>query len=85
MMGTMGVAQALGFAPAHSVGYAHVTVPGSKQATGATASWNWADPALGFISLRPDISAAGHAEGYSAWANNNTNFGRWFTLYVPYG
>ncbi len=86
VMGTMGVAQASGFAAAHSFGYAQVGVPGGKQATGATASWLGApDAKLGYISLRPDISAAGHAQGYQAWAYNDTNFGRWFTLYVPYG
>jgi hypothetical protein len=85
VMGTMGVASWHAHASAHSFGYVTVNVPDSKQATGATASWDAANKDLGYISVRPIITPAGHVSGYQARGYNGTGDSHAFTLYVPYG
>jgi hypothetical protein len=91
VMGTMGVAQDSATVYA-SGGTTSVTVmvPDSKQATGASASWgdlvkgtDWSK--LGYISVRPIITPAGHVSGYEAMAYNGDKFDHSITLYVPYG
>ena len=86
-IGTMGVVQATAHVEWGHYGSVTVYVPAGKQATGATASWNHAtEKDLGYISLEPIITAAGHASGYVAtgW-NYQTSGHEDFTLYVPYG
>jgi hypothetical protein len=91
VMGTMGVAQQTATVGAKG-GTTSVTVmvPDSKQATGATASWgdlvkgtDWSK--LGYISVRPIITSAGHVSGYEAMAYNGDAIDHTITLYVPYG
>ncbi len=86
VLGTMGVAQGGVWVGAHTYGTVYVGVPDGKQATGATASWStpWV-PDLGYISVRPSITPAGHADGYSATGYNHDVNAHYFTLYVPYG
>jgi hypothetical protein len=87
VMGTMAVAKAGVWVADDSAATVYVSVPAGKQATGATASWTLPnDPGVGYISIRPDISPAGHVEGY--WAtgyNHDSVHHHYFTLYVPYG
>jgi hypothetical protein len=86
VMGTMGVAQSGTWVGKGDAGDAQVSVPDGKQATGATASWTTpANPKLGYISLRPIITQAGHVSGYVAVGVNNDTTAHYFTLYVPYG
>jgi hypothetical protein len=86
IMGTMGVAQASAWAAPNGAGSVTVSVPDSKQATGATASWTSpANQKLGYISVRPIITPSGHVSGYEAVGVNNDTVGHYFTLYVPYG
>jgi len=85
VIGTMHVAQAgVWVAGGHS-GSVTVTVPDGNQATGATASWSYpANDKLGYISVRPLITPAGHVNGYVAVGVNSDNSTHYFTLYVPY-
>jgi Collagen triple helix repeat (20 copies) len=91
VMGTMGVSQDSATVYANG-GTTSVTVmvPDGKQATGATASWgdlvkgtDWSK--LGYISVRPIITPAGHVSGYEATAYNGDKFDHTISLYVPYG
>jgi hypothetical protein len=91
VMGTMGVAQ--NSATVYNSGGTTsltVMVPDGKQATGATASWgdlvkgtDWSK--LGYISVKPIITPAGHVSGYEATAYNGDKFDHTISLYVPYG
>ena len=90
VIGIMGVAQKTIWVGPTAAGSVHVTVPAHKQATGATASWSglvkgtdWSK--LGYISVRPIITPAGHVSGYEAMAYNGDKFDHSITLYVPYG
>ena len=86
VIGTMHVAQAGVWVAAngHS-GSVTVAVPDGKQATGATASWSYpANAKLGYISVRPLITPAGHVNGYVAVGVNSDIAAHYFTLYVPY-
>ena len=87
VMGTMAVAQGGVWVADDSAATVYVGVPAGKQATGATASWTFPnDPDLGYISIVPNITPAGHVEGY--WAtgyNHDSVHHHYFTLYVPYG
>ena len=91
VMGTMGVAQdSTTVYKNGGTSAVTVMVPDSKQATGATASWgdlvkgtDWSK--LGYISVRPIITPAGHVSGYEAMAYNGDKFDHSITLYVPYG
>ena len=89
VMGTMGVAQGGTWVGKNGqAGSVTVSVPDGKQATGATASWTYPDnPKLGYISMRPIITPAGHVGGYEAVGVNNDTAAaaHYFTLYVPYG
>lgn len=86
VMGTMGVAEGGTWVAAGKAGAVTVFVPAGKQATGATASWTYPDNSkLGYISIRPFISPAGHVSGYEAVGVNNDATAHYFTLYVPYG
>ena len=91
VMGTMGVSQDSATVYANG-GTTSVTVmiPDGRQATGATASWgdlvkgtDWSK--LGYISVRPIITPAGHVSGYEATAYNGDKFDHTISLYVPYG
>lgn len=86
-MGTMHVAQAgVWVAGGNHSGSVTVYVPDGKQATGATASWSYpANANLGFISVKPLITPAGHVNGYVAVGVNGDTSSHYFTLYVPYG
>jgi len=86
-LGTMGVAQGGTWVAAGHAGSVTVYVPAGKQATGATSSWSVPEnPKLGYISVRPFITPAGHVNGYEAVGfNNDTTTAHYFTLYVPYG
>jgi hypothetical protein len=85
-IGTMGVAQGTAWAVKGGIGTVTVTVPDGKQATGATASWTVpGNPELGYISVRPMITPAGHVSGYQAVGVNNDTAPHSFTLFVPYG
>jgi hypothetical protein len=86
VIGTMGVAKGSVWVAAEHDGSVTVSVPAHKQATGATASWyTAANPKLGYISIKPIITPAGHVSGYVATGVNNDTFAHNFTLYVPYG
>jgi hypothetical protein len=91
VMGTMAVAQnsATVYANGGTTSLT-VMVPDSKQATGASASWgdlvkgtDWSK--LGYISVKPIITPAGHVSGYEATAFNGDKIDHSITLYVPYG
>jgi hypothetical protein len=86
VMGTMAVAQDGTWVAKGGSGSVQVNVPDGKQATGATASWTVPEnPKLGYISVRPIITPAGHVSGYEAVGVNNDTTAHYFTLYVPYG
>jgi hypothetical protein len=91
VIGTMAVAQDSATVY-HGGGTTSLTVmvPDGKQATGATASWgdlvkgtDWSK--LGYISVKPIITPAGHVSGYEATAYNGDKFDHTISLYVPYG
>lgn len=87
VIGTMGLVQETIYVPHDQWRSVTVTVPNGKQATGATAGWlhPW-EEGLGFISIRPTITPAGHVSAYTATAHNDqVSGGEFFTLYVPYG
>jgi hypothetical protein len=86
VMGPMGVAEGGTWVAPNHAGWVTVSVPDSKKATGATASWAVPnDPDLGYISLRPIITPAGHVSGYTAVGWNHDTAAHYFTVYVPYG
>ena len=86
VVGLMGVASNSVRVDYQSTGYVRVFVPVGTQAITATASWDEASPALGYISVRPITGSSGQPIGYEARGYDNAAAGHnHITLYVSYG